>query len=1288
MTLYDSDIMSQLVASVGNIVEAGVKGLLGLADGYIHAESGSDESDEESLPPVSPMRNSNGDDSTKPTPSAPSSVDSSGPSSTSSHDAFAPPDTLVRPIGVPSGWIHLPSTYLDEGDKSGQRTVRSFSVQNVVDADVNVEIASDLGSQLAFWVPDDEKRESISSPVQTRQSHNLLRRCTLATLFNYPISIRQLTSPLAPASSASTSSSISSTSSGSSLLRLNIKSQSCTKMFFAFQPSPQVLNAPLTPDDSTSTPRVLGAEAGLNVSPLSSPASLPSASSSSSAMKQSTTRRAEPINRSFSVHGVISIRATCGSRNQLLNLPFYATVCRSLFTSALIDPVSGLTSRSQQSNGQLTVDFGPDNVVGKEYHRDIMLVNRSECEMVWSTAVVSSEHKDAVWFSLRDLDSENVFGVDTSSQPVPLPALSSRHLRLEMRVKAPVDEFEFDFVISNVHSSGNTVTCRAIGSAQDQSSNQSLNIVSGLSLDFGQISDGVWAKKLITCQNTGSKPLDVKFTASQGHSVAFRLAGVAGDDVDEDIADRPRPSRRATGEELSRVDTKRSSSRAPSIASSDHPPSESSSRGFLDTGLDDSNPSSRSNPPSRPLSRVNSRSSYRYHDDSGDEMEHPISGRDQTPLIQPPAPVEMDERDNSDQIEELTMRPGSEYRIYVLYRPTCDNTSVPDIAGSLRQSSFKVFIDANPSVKASSKLRRVITCSAESCTSLVEISSGTRIDFGEVTVGASTSSTITIKNLSALSARVEIAAISKVLSANRNVIVVPPFESVEEKLEFFPRRINDHYEKQIFVRNLLNRANDRLLEIRSKNVDVYNLTIHSHLYRILTPSGSNFLDFGSVIINSPTVRSVSIQNLTHSPLVLDLSTSQPEDVALYVKLADAPTPVKALATGRYAEDAESGNAPPNGELKERFMETLRAGEKAQSGSKPKAKAKEKSLPKDKDGSKQSIGVAVASALRKGGRGRPVLVSLASTRDLAFADRILQLYGNAVVFKDRHLLGGHEYLDLASGPPVSAHRISPRSKRTQLLDTIELEDSTKLSGQHPKIPKLDFAAGAKAIGLLSKDNKGKSKATERCNGINKVSSPVVTPVQQLRQTREPMSKSPALTAKRKETILDTNAAVDVSKMTIDELLAALEQHEVLRLTVVHTTLEEEEEYVKRHIALRKEVANLISSRKLVPANSISVAAQSTRQLVAVMTPNGSTRPHITAKPKRSDSRIFIRLMEFERSFLSSSTHSEVSDLPVRDLVLRSSCVRSVLEVQQTSINFGQCEKGESKSKTIVIQVRST
>ena len=396
---------------------------------------------------------------------------------------------------------------------------------------------------------------------------------------------------------------------------------------------------------------------------------------------------------------------------------------------------------------------------------------------------------------------------------------------------------------------------------------------------------------------------------------------------------------------------------------------------------------------------------------------------------------------------------------------------------------------------------------------------------------------------------------------------------------------------------------------------VYNLTIHSHLYRILTPSGSNFLDFGPVVINSPTIRTVYFENLTNAPLLLDLLASQPEDVELFIKSEDIPVSVQ---PGRYTEPMDKA---PSGQLKERFMETMR-----ELSAKAEPKKKKKHVDKTDE---PSVGASVAAALKKGGRGRPV-----------------QLYGNSVIFKDRYLLEKHEYLDIAAGPPVAAHRASPRSKRTALLDAIELEDKTKLSGQHAKI---DFAAGAK--GMLGKKKR------------------IFDPV-----------KSPALTAKRVEP--KEVPHTDVSKMTVDELVLAMEHQDARKASITHSTIEDEEQYVRQSMALRKELAASITTGKLVPARALPVNPRSMRQLVVIMTPNGSTRPHVSTKAKRADSRLFIKLASFDRSMLATT-----DELPVRDLVIRSWCVRSVLEVQQTSINFGGCDKGEAKSKTIVIQNKS-
>ena len=591
--------------------------------------------------------------------------------------------------------------------------------------------------------------------------------------------------------------------------------------------------------------------------------------------------RLEPVHRAFSLHGSIAIRAKIaveekGSQskaspmssatvsNQLIHLPFFTTVCHSLFTAALLDPISGLTSGPQQSSGQLVIDFGGDSVVGCHYHRDILLINRSEIELVWNTSVANSRNKDAVWFSLRDLDSENVFGVDSSSQPVPLPALSSRHLRLELRVKAPIASYDFDFMISNLYQSDNIITCRASGSGQAEAVDSPLKVLGGLFVDFGQICDGAWAKKHIKCKNTGEQPLDVRFSATLDHDVVFQLASVAGEDIGEDsvVEDRrlgrfepnraARPTWTSARDSANGIDRTVFSHPSRGGSSSSSAGRDTSSRGQASPGVPNSFSTDLSRhlgaldgdaprlaselgakvpnfgyedslPPSRSLSRAVSRgSSYiqaqpsAESDEDNSDLPFYYGGdalitSNRTANIDPIPQIfnVSGEKNISNQIEDLTMRSGTEYNVCVLYRPSCDTAFRPETAGAFSNSTFHVFLDVNSSSHGTTiaKSRQTLKCFAESCTSFIRISSGNKIDFGEVTIGAVRSSSISISNLSALSAEVEIAAISKVLNTNRKLIVIPPFETVEEKLELIPRRINDRYEKQIFVRNLLNRSN-------------------------------------------------------------------------------------------------------------------------------------------------------------------------------------------------------------------------------------------------------------------------------------------------------------------------------------------------------------------------------------------------------------------------------------------------------------------------------------------------
>lgn len=1301
--------MSQLVQSLEHAVEAGVKGIIGLAEGYMSAASGTCSSSAEPSKCSTEDKQATGQPEPIPisTSMLPPPPPTSGSSSNSSPSARPPQslasrlalgqDSLVQVTDIPSGWIHLQSTYLDSA--GGQRKVRSFGLRNVSQGTVDVEVASNLDNQVVFWFPEEGDPDSEQT-----------------------------------ASSSGSSAAASSATSNSSLaVNLRLKASEVRTVFLAFQPT---TSQPSTPAGSSTpsseeagfTPRVAPIATSAELSPPPGgklpPAALSNTTSASSLAKSDTMsvstsvlsssilsvgsssapRKQDPVHRSFSVHGSILVHATAVDSDilsvpaqQNVTVPFFATVCRSFFSLGVIDPVTGLASGPQITTGQLAIDFGTDNVVGQDVHRDMLLVNRSEIDLVWTTSITSAPFKNSVWFLLRDLDSENVFGIDNSTEPVPLPPLSSRHLRLTLRAGAPVANFDFEFRVCNNHQTGNVVVCQAVGSCHTEASDDTLRILSGSALDFGQIPDGTWAKKLISCKNMGDRPIDVHFAATEGYEVVFRLAGVAGEDIDEELPSRPARDKRM--DTLSRTSTRDGREGRPRDASTTRYAIENEDS-FQPNGMSDRDSSM---PSSRPLSRVTSHASHASSNrpsrgdlDSDDDDSVPVSLPDFRPSDN------LGDRDIPNQIEELTMRPGTEYRVFAMYRPARDMQGPPEVAGALRPTSFKIFLDSIPSAQRSRPIprsRKVIHCTAESCTSIIAIPSGHVIDFGEVTVGASKSTTIAIQNLSALSARVEIAAISKVLNTNRNVIIIPPFETVNERVDFFPRRINDKYEKQVFVRNHLNRANNQLIEVHSKNVDVYNVTLHSHLYRILTPGGSNFLDFGSVVINSPSIRTVLFQNLTLKPLTLDLAASHPEDLELYVKDTDAPpVPDRITAITKYALPVE--DRPQNGNLKERFVESLQDQNSSESKEKAKATTRAKSVKKvQKKDDERDLGTTLVTALKKGNRGKPV-----------------QLYNDAVVFKDRSLLDDIEYLDVASGPPISANRTPAHSKRTHLLETIALQDKTKLSGQHPKALKLDFAASAKSSGLVSKENnrEGRLRKAKSAAGSSRRDPSVrrdpSTPTKQAVKVNDgappsPSSsilrtpvvkqqigvKSPALTGRRLELKSDPACVADVNKLSPDELLAAIEHMDAKRssASVTHLDPEQEEAYVRRLLDLRKELRGQISSGKFVPARVLTVPPGSSRQLVVVMTPNGSTRPHVTTRAKRSEQRIYIRLLEYDHGLLSAvmGAHADLSELPVRDLVIRSSCVRSVLEVQQSSINFGTCERGEMKSRMIVIHNRS-
>jgi hypothetical protein len=72
----------------------------------------------------------------------------------------------------------------------------------------------------------------------------------------------------------------------------------------------------------------------------------------------------------------------------------------------------------------------------------------------------------------------------------------------------------------------------------------------------------------------------------------------------------------------------------------------------------------------------------------------------------------------------------------------------------------------------------------------------------------------------------------------------------------------------------------------------------------------------------------------------------------------------------------------------------------------------------------------------------------------------------------------------------------------------------------------------------------------------------------------------------------------------------------------------------------------------------------------------------------DAKVFIRLNAFDPEIGSPQFeqlfNSNLNDIPARELLIRSSLIRSIMELGQKNINFGTLEKSQLRKKTIVIR----
>ena len=1015
-----------------------------------------------------------------------------------------------------------------------------------------------------------------------------------------------------------------------------------------------------------------------------------------------------------------------GHGQQRIQIPVKISACEPELLVECADADDSSAGRDRV----LLLDVG-DVVVHQHVVRDVRVTNRSDIECFLQVRV----HDGREVNPLIAVDQTTHARVD--ARPAALAPHEQRIFTLVLEPWESHANFEQTITFENAHMPNSDVRILVRANLLGAASDGALVVLSECPLDFGDCCGGEWTRQLLVLKNAGDKHLDVMFHTDKDADVTFQLAELALQRDSADEGDVPDDGVPLGG-------TSTSTARAALYETHDSPPAAASATLASNTV----DPASKGEAPATPRvpdhiplvandsdrdsdissnasqagSRVGSpepRLDLASQSSETDATTHHTSTAASTtssampsgsvpsisPSLNTPAPV-MGQRVASysvsalatsqprhrrhydpvamlsgvgesqyNQLEELVMRPGAQYRIVVSYRPPREPVDSEYTGGRLKHSSFRIYLDYVHAAENAhgGRERREIQCHLRTCTPFISVEPRV-VDFGMASVGARMTAQVAITNHSELETRILLRFVSKVLSMYMDEIAVPARQTVELKMEFFPRRINESYRKQITVMNLLNRSNDQILEVRARNVDLQRVSFHSLFYRILTTSGSNFLDFGDVNIHSPSVRSFGIENLCATRLSLEMSVAHPEDLQLYVK---APQ----LHTTRSDHNRVAA-------LKEQFLETISSDTPSHC-----------SVPTKRI---QHTPKSHAIALKRGSRGRASFQC-----------------GSSMAFRDRSLLLPLAFLDLAAGSPGAdpRRRTSTRKHACKSPHGAGHSPPLRMSGRKPSETGRTFAGHASGVAgttLAAETTAANMPTKSGVKGVHAVTSAArakadiglgsgsnegvgTGPSTSMRSagaaghTRQ-QTQSPALTGTwyRATRFADPQ---DVAALDLDALISALEHQPASLSTFFVRNVEAEERLVRTEINLHRALHDAIASGQLIPTGLLNVPPHTVMQVVAVYTPHGSTRPHIQGNARKQDSRIFLRLLEFDMRRAEGLPEFEalrqrdVDELPVRDLMVRSSVCRSMLELGQPHINFGHMDKGDQRERKIWIQNRS-
>lgn len=1010
-----------------------------------------------------------------------------------------------------------------------------------------------------------------------------------------------------------------------------------------------------------------------------------------------------------------------------VSVKFRASVCQSALWTDVVE--TGLNF--------------DDCVLGETYVKDFTIQNRSEIELHWLLNTTDIANLD--WLQFMDADT----GLPLSHSPI--PSFSSKQVRLLFLPKE-VGEYNYDLQVENINDSRNVVQTKVHANARSVLRKETLLVSSGNVIDFGDCVSGSWAVQQIVLNNVSESPVEVKFLP-EGAEVLFDIkqdtTGVENNDGSTNEPIKVNTMRRKFSTNSTTRTTTGFNTPTTTFSELSGPNSELSSRSTsptLNRTLEHSQADVYFSPTVTESTSSRMHSYPTIHEDSDSEVGLGLAsidgsiftetsssiGESIATLPNSVAPVPLSIAESYTRIEDFVLKPGTERVIQVSYRPQKD-LSINDFnAGQLIRRNFRILLEYSTFRSEEPKERKVIQCRARTCTSFVEVIPKV-INFGDTDVGTLKSLPINIFNRSDILARVELQFSSKVLNCLRGEITIQPRSYVELKLDLYPRKVNPDYRKQITLVNFLNRDNDQIIEVHSTNIDKNRVTFHSLFYRILTATGANFLDFGSIALNSPSLRTFTVENIRDKPLQLEITTSLPEDIVIYTRnknkpelpqqdtIATAPlvsanisvTTTNAssskLANSITADSVKSTDIitdlPTNNTITNNHASRRRSKLLLESISNRRIS---KQVP-TKDTSKPSTDKETTKLRQVSDVQKDLMAKRSRTlqhkidQNTAYLDLALPPLHSLKTYKQK-LVPVHADRAFLKHHFKKAHHREEKSSNTNSNDGKKESGSnndpraitSKLSQHRPKTNGVHKDSNGRRAhhtpGPSASASWNAVKKPANGPGVNISKKRVEISKQHNYGARSKAKRSMGITAARYKSRknLDWSDIAGKSRVPFEDLISVLE-HGSKAAPPLFPKQAAEEQFVRYQIAWRRELERLVEKGILVRTSVVDVDPKGEEEVVIVITPSSASKPHVQSAPKKQDARIFLRLLQFDRDIEQTEFENlldlSYEDIPVREVILRSQLCRSVMDLGQKNINFGLVERNERHAKTIVLHNRS-